>query len=340
MVPVVRTVNGDVPADSIGTVAFHEHLLFDIALPGSGVGVPIDMHNRWQTDYRSNENPANARQQDRAVAAAELSAFAADGGGLLVDQSVIGLGRNPEGQRAASRASGVHVVAATGTYTAPYLHGALVSASEDTLADLFTGEIRDGMDDTDIRAGVIGEIGCSWPLEAVERRALVAAASAQRRTGAAISVHPGCHPDACGQILDILEAAGADLSRVVLCHMDRTYPDGVGIEALLKRGALVEWDFFGVEQSHYWMGDVELPTDRRRLRLIAALAERGFGDRIVLSHDICTCTRMTGFGGHGYGHILRNVAPLMRRMAMPEHLIDRLLRLTPLGLLTLKEIDT
>lgn len=337
MAPIVRTVNGDISADSIGPVAFHEHLLFDIAPPGAGPGAPIAMENRWQTDYRSTENPANARQQDPEIAARELSAFAADGGALLVDQSVIGLGRDPEGQRAASRASGVHVVAATGTYTAPYLNAATAEQSEDALAARFTTEIRDGMDGTGIRAGLIGEIGCSWPLQPVERRALVAAARAQARTGAAISVHPGRHPDACGEILDILEGAGADLSYVVLCHMDRTYPDGTGIEALLERGAVVEWDFFGIEQSHYWMGDVELPIDRQRLRLIAALAERGFADRIVLSHDICTCTRMTRFGGHGYGHILRNVAPLMQRMSMPDVLIDRLLRLTPLGLLTLKE---
>lgn len=337
MAAIVRTVNGDIPADSIGPIAFHEHLLFNIAAPGSGLGAPIDIENRWQTDYRSNENAANARQQDPDIAARELSAFAGDGGALLVDQSVIGLGRDPEGQRAASRASRVHVVAATGTYTAPYLDSVTAGLDEDALAERFTAEIRDGMDCTEIRAGLIGEIGCSWPLEPVERRALIAAARAQMRTGAAISVHPGRHPDACGQILDILEGAGADLSRVVLCHMDRTYPDGTGILPLLERGALVEWDFFGIEQSRYWMGDVELPTDRQRLRTIADLAERGFADRITVSHDICTSTRMTRFGGHGYGHLLRNVAPLMRQMSMPLALIDALLRETPLRLLTLKE---
>ena len=94
------------------------------------------------------------------------------------------------------------------------------------------GEVQGGLDGTEVRAGLIGEIGCSWPLDPVERRALRAAATAQRLTGAAISVHPGRHPDACGQILDVLEGAGADLSRVVLCHMDRTHPDGDGIEAL------------------------------------------------------------------------------------------------------------
>jgi phosphotriesterase-related protein len=171
----------------------------------------------------------------------------------------------------------------------------------------------------------------------MERRALEAAALAQQETGAAISVHPGRDRAACGEILDILGAAGAELTRTILCHMDRTHPDGAGIEALLDRGAVVEWDFFGIEQSHYWMGAVELPTDLQRLRLIRSFAEKGHGDRIAVSQDICTKTRLARWGGHGYGHILRNMPALMRRLDFPERLVAALLRETPLRLLTLRE---
>jgi len=336
---VVRTVTGDVPASSIGSVAFHEHLLFDIVPPGAdrSAGEEITTANRWQVDYRSNDNPENAFQTDRAVAASELAAFREDGGGLLVDQSVIGLARDPEGQFEASQASGVPVVAATGTYTAPFVPAELHDASVDRLAALFIDEIRTGMDGTAIRAGLIGEIGCSWPLEDIERRALKAAARAQAATGAAISVHPGRHRSACGEILDILDAAGADLSRVILCHMDRTHPDGEGIAPLLDRGAVVELDFFGIEQSHYWMDGTELPTDLQRLKLIHGFVEQGHGEQIVISQDICTKTRMKRWGGHGYGHILRNVPALMRRLGFDENLVNALLGATPLRLLTLEE---
>jgi phosphotriesterase-related protein len=295
------------------------------------------MQKRWQTDYLSNKNPANARQTDPDTAIEELRMFAADGGALLVDQSVIGLGRDPMGQKRAAEASGVRVVAATGTYTAPYLSAEIKAMSTSALADLFVSEVSHGIEDTGICAGLIGEIGCSWPLEPVEHCALLAAAEAQQRTGAAISVHPGRHPDACAQILDIIEAGGGDLSRTVLCHMDRTHPDGKGIIPLVERGAVVEWDFFGIEQSHYWMGDVELPTDLGRLRLIKELSHRGYGHQIIISQDICTCTRMTTWGGHGYGHILRNVLPLMDRLSMAPELFNALVRGTPLRLLTLKE---
>ena len=55
--------------------------------------------------------------------------------------------------------------------------------SEDEMADNMVKEIRQGIGDSDVRCGVIGEIGCSWPLTPTERRSLRAAAKAQRETG-------------------------------------------------------------------------------------------------------------------------------------------------------------
>lgn len=337
---VVRTVRGDVPAASIGPIVFHEHLLFDLVRPAERDTVddePITLANRWQIDYRSNENRNNARQRDDFVAAAELTALRRDGGTLLVDQSTYGIGRDPLGQQAASIAASVHVVAAAGTYVAAYLEPEILELDTAELTERFVHEVERGLDGTTIRAGLIGEIGTSWPIEAVERRALEAAAAASLRTGAAISVHPGRHHDAPFAIVNILRAAGADLARTVICHMDRTYPRGERVAELLATGVCVEWDFFGVEQSHYWFGDVELPTDLQRLHLIGALMDDGFEDRVLVSHDICTCTRLTRWGGHGYGHLLRNGPALMRRAGFSDDRIDQLLRRNPLRLLTLAE---
>lgn len=335
---IVRTVSGDVPASSIGRIAFHEHLLFDLVQPAERAAVddpPITAQNRWQIDYRSNENRNNARQTDITVAADELRFFAADGGSLLVDQSTFGIERNPAGLRAAATEAGVHVVAAAGTYVVDYLPADIMAMDEAALTERFVSEVESGLDGSGIKAGLIGEIGTSWPIHPVEQRALVAAAAASRRTGAAISVHPGRHPDAPFAIVDILREAGADLARVVICHMDRTYPDGSRVRGLLQTGVCVEWDFFGIETSHYWFGDVELPTDLQRLHLIGALMSEGWHERLLVSHDICTCTRMTRWGGHGYGHLLRNGPALMKRAGLTPDQIDQLLRRNPLRLLTL-----
>lgn len=335
---IVRTVTGDRPAGDFQAVAVHEHVLFDIAVPGSHAdGTPIDMINRWQIDYRSNETADNARQQDRARAGEELVFTQEDGCDLIVDQTVWGIGRDVAGLAAASRTSGLAVVCATGTYTAAYLGEADRSASAEELAERFVGEIADGIEGTSSRAGLIGEIGCSWPLEAVEERALRAAADAQRTTGAGISVHPGRHPDAPFHVVDILDQAGADLSRTVICHMDRTYPEGSRVAELARTGVMVEWDFFGIETSHYWMADHALPTDRQRLEMIRELFDQGLGDRVLVSQDICTRTRLRNWGGHGYGHLFRNIRPLMARLGFAAAEIDSLLRGNPLRLLALPE---
>ena len=44
-------------------------------------------------------------------------------------------------------------------------------------------EIIQGIGDSGVKCGVIGEIGCSWPLAEVEKKALQAAARAQQETG-------------------------------------------------------------------------------------------------------------------------------------------------------------
>jgi phosphotriesterase-related protein len=344
----IRTVCGDRSAAAFSAVMVHEHLLYDIVPPGLPRDEPeveIVLRERWQIDYLSNRTAANARQTDWRIAADELVGFAADGGDLIVDQSVGGLARDALGLQAAARASGCAVVAAAGTYTAPYLDAATRAADTDTLTARFVEEITVGLDGTDVRAGLIGEIGCSWPLEACERRALEAAARAARETGAGISVHPGRDPRAPFEIVDILGEAGADLSRVAICHMDRTYPEGDegghGPLALARLGVMVEWDFFGVETSHYWMdADVELPTDRGRLRAIRALIDAGLRSRILISHDICTRTRALHGGGHGYGHILRNVVPMMRRLGFTPEDVAHLVRFNPLGLLAMPQAAT
>ena len=339
---IVRTVLGDIDPKAVGSVMFHEHVLFDIVPPGATGDreAEIVAQDRWQIDYCSNKMPANAHQSDTVIAAQELCHFADDGGSLIVDQSVGGLARDPAGLAQVARAAGVHVVAAAGSYTAPFVPAEIMAMDIDALTHRFTTEVTEGLDGTSVRAGLIGEMGCSWPLDPFERRALRAAARAACATGAALSVHPGRAPGACAEILDITDAEGLDPRRVVLCHMDRTHPDGTGIAPLLARGANVEWDFFGIEQSHYWMGEVDLPIDRDRIRLIRRFADAGHGDQILVSHDICTKTRLRHWGGHGYGHILRNIAPLMRQLGVETGLIDRLLRDTPLRLLTLQETTT
>ena len=147
-------------------------------------------------------------------------------------------------------------------------------------------------------------------------------------------MHPGRHADAPAEIVGVLAGAGADISRLVMSHIDRTFFSTEEVLRLADTGCVLEYDFFGIETSYYWFEDSDLPTDYMRLGYILDLIERGHGEQVVVSHDICTKTRLVNWGGHGYGHILRNVIPLMRRKGFTEDEIDTVLVRTPRRLLT------
>ncbi len=163
---------------------------------------------------------------------------------------------------------------------------------------------------------------------------MAAAVAAQRETGAAINVHPGRDADQPQEVADFVVAAGGDIDRVVISHIDRTIFDEDRLLRLADTGCVVEFDLFGVEQSYYAWSDIDMPNDAMRLKLIRALIARGHLERVVISHDICYRTRLTRFGGHGYGHIFSNVVPMMRRRGFDEAEIDAILVGNPRRLLT------
>lgn len=161
-----------------------------------------------------------------------------------------------------------------------------------------------------------------------------AAVVAQQETGAALTIHPGRHAEAPFEIVAFLREAGADLSRTIMDHVERRLFDADSIQRLADTGITVEFDLFGVETSYFSQaGDVDLSSDGIRLSWIRNLIDRGHGERIVISHDICQRTRQKTFGGHGYGHIFRNIVPMMMRRNFSECEIKKILIENPSRLL-------
>ncbi|MBB4123341.1 phosphotriesterase family protein [Martelella radicis] len=331
----VETVTGPIRPETLSATLMHEHVLCDLTpLERRGEDeAEITLQNIFDVNWRPNDYPGNHRLQDEDVAIREARWFGEAGGGTIVDVTTGGIVPDPEGLARVAQASGVNIVMGAGFYTEPFLDADTLSLSEDALFDIMLGQMVDG--ENGIRCGVIGEIGCSWPLTPFEARSLAAAARTQVETGAAITVHPGRHRDAPHEILDILERNGADISRVIIDHMDRTLEEPQ-VLALAQRGCVVEYDFFGIEQSNYWLGILDLPTDWMRIRTLRKLFDAGLGDRVTLSHDICTRGRLQSYGGHGYSHLLRNVVPLMKDRGFAQAEVDQLLVETPRRLLTLQ----
>ena len=338
----VQTVRGLIEPDELGPTLMHEHILWDVTRPEvraraeaeATPEVEITLETVWEVNRRSILDFGNQRNHDHAVALKELIRLRESGGAAIVDLSNFGLEPDPEGLRALSEGSGVTIIQGAGYYVDEYIPEEIKGMSVEAMTAEIVGQVTQGCWGTEVRAGIIGEIGCMWPLRPFERKALQAAAGAQQDTGAAINVHPGRHADAPFEIVKIIAEAGGDPTRLVMSHIDRTFFSTDQVLALADTGCVIEYDFFGIETSYYWFADTDLPTDYMRLAYIRALFDRGFGGQVVVSHDICTKTRMVTYGGHGYGHILRNVVPLMRQKGFAENEIDQILVGTPRRLLT------
>ena len=199
----------------------------------------------------------------------ELQLFKQAGGDTLCDlYDSCGPRLKPASLPRLSRESGVKIVCGTGYYVDSFLSEEVKMMSEDEMADNMVKEIRQGIGDTGVRCGVIGEIGCSWPLTPNEHKTLRAAAKAQRQTGkpitdnntppssllspgAPVIIHTPCSEKAAFEILDVLEAAGGDITRTAMSHLDRTFFNNDTLLKFATRGCYLEFDMFGLETSHY-----------------------------------------------------------------------------------------
>jgi phosphotriesterase-related protein len=240
------------------------------------------------------------------------------------------VGRDPLRLRALAAATGVQIVCGTGFYIRDAHPGWVAGASELELADHMVRELTEGIDGTDVRAGIIGELGTSDPIHDEERRVLRAGAAASRRTGAAITLHLAETARLGHECLGLLEAEGIPLDHVILGHSDGPAPDLAYLTALLERGAYVQFDFFGVTWSNDDLSDhlghyFPPPTpDDETVRVIAELVRRGFARQLLLSHDTCTKTQLLRFGGFGYGHTLRTIVPQLRWQGVDEDDLEAL----------------
>jgi phosphotriesterase-related protein len=121
------TTAGPVPADALGIVLPHEHLLFD----SSGWQTqPLDDHERWvaeagltlETVADLRRSPELSRENlifwDEDLSARELVLFREAGGGTVVDCTLPEMKRDVAAAGRIAVASGVHVIVATGHYVA------------------------------------------------------------------------------------------------------------------------------------------------------------------------------------------------------------------------------
>jgi phosphotriesterase-related protein len=240
---------------------------------------------------------------DWYLAAQELREARNSGCALVVDLTVQGLGPSPSLSVRAANEAGLPVVTAVGRYVVAALAPEQRELSADALADEWIATVENGMDGCAV--GIIGEIGVSRSMHDAEHRSLHAAALTHKNTGLGVNVHiePGYGLGTAHEALDVLESGGADPAKTAISHVDYE-TDLDALIRLARRGCYLEFDLFARSFPPV--------SEQERLRTILSLVEAGYGERILLSQDICMRHSLLRWGGPGYAHLAREIHPELR----------------------------
>jgi phosphotriesterase-related protein len=302
--------------------------LGDLALPDTGVILPHE-----HIFFLSGPQPEPVQVEDVVdVMQPELDKARAAGVAVLVEASSPSLGRRADIIVAVSRAARLPVVVPTGFYLDRSMPEWARAASEEELRDWMVGELVDGTEEADVKAGWIKLAASETGITEQERKCLRAAA----RAGAATDATIGCHSPSgimAREALDIVERSGHRAERFVWIHADHEpwidadpERDWGLREELARRGAWVEFDKIGFTIP----GDDAAPLDTMHIDMIQRMLDVGLGHRLLLSMDrigfVLDCRPGCPTG---YTYLSETFLPKLRKAGVDEATIDKLMRENP-----------
>ncbi len=303
----IQTVLGPIAPHELGITYGHDHLLFQPPSP-----------------FAEQDPDMCLDSVDAGIK--ELNYFKSAGGQALVEMTTVDVGRAPEKMRTLARATGVHIIAATGYNKARFNEHIVAAKSEDELTAEMVRDLIQGMDGTDIRAGVIKGSTSKDVMTATEEKVLAAAAAAHLQTGAPVSTHTEAGTMALEQIA-LLRSLRVKPEHIIIGHLDRK----------------LEWDYqLAIAQTGVYMGYDQISKekywpDARRIEFIRRLSAAGHGGQILLSGDWARKSYWPSYGfgnGPGLTYILWRFVPWMLEQGVARAVIDDLLIHNPARALT------
>jgi phosphotriesterase-related protein len=308
----VETLRGPIDSSALGRVLVHEHIFL------------------MDAEYTLNYRPDFFEDATVAQAAVRLDALKAAGIDTIIDLTVLGLGRHVPSLAKVGQLTDLNIIVSTGLYTfdavpgpfAFYGPGLLHDAPIDPMIDHFVRDIVEGIGGTGIKAG---ELKCAIDKPGLTPgvdRVMRAIAQAHRTTGTPITVHTDPGSRSGLEVQRVLAEEGVDLAHVIVGHCGDT-ADIDYLMMLADRGSILGMDRFGINFSI---------TEEQRIATIAAMAGRGYADRLTLSHD-CACwsdffptveAYNRAMPDHHLLHIGEKVVPALLAAGVGERDIDRM----------------
>jgi phosphotriesterase-related protein len=311
---VVQTVTGPVSADKLGFVLPHEHVC----------AASAGMWDVWPELF-------GGRAEFGRKAAEKLKAVKDEGVDTIVDLTTPDLGRNIRLLAEVSRRSGMQIIACTGCWHDPSM--SLQSRSVEELTDFFIREIEQGIEGSDIKAGVMKLAADQEGVTPVLEKAFRAGARASKATGVPIETHTYAPKRNGEQEAKIFESEGVDPRRVSLGHTDDSLEMDYML-GLIGRGYTLGMDHL----SHGVLAGPPPPGSepylwKARADRVKALIDAGHADRIFLSNDWMfgqsvfptgTLEKLDKNNPDGMLFITRKVIPYLKQAGVSDRAIHEM----------------
>jgi len=289
----IITVNGIIERKDLGFTLSHEHLVMD---------------------FFSYQGSYNDILDDEKMMIWELEHYIRAGGKSLVDCTNIGLKRNPLAIRRIATATNANIIMGSGWYREAVYPAYIRERGPNELADFIVREIELGADGTDVRAGMIGEIGTEKDfISPAQERVFRGSARAQRRTGVSIWTHTTHFGSLALEQISLLQEEGVPTNRIVISHLGDRF-DHEFLRPIAETGVYMSVDNIGYQADGY-------PDDEVRANNITFLVREGYGDQVMMSMDIGSKKFLLSYKGHGFAHLIENFLPRLRARGVTDEQI-------------------
>ncbi len=227
-----------------------------------------------------------------------------------------------------ARATGLNVIMGSGYYVPMSYPSDIREKTTDQITDEIVKDITVGVNNTDIKSGIIGEIGNFSPMDSVQKKILIASAHASIETGASISIHPGNDDRSPYEIVTLLTKEGVPESKIIIGHLSIAFEDRSLLKDLAETGCFLEYDHFGSfeDSSFEYRGITDLiKNDTSQIGIIEFLVENGFRDQVLIAHDVCYKSHYKQYGGKGFDYIITGIIPRLRKHGFSNKDINMML---------------
>ena len=237
----------------------------------------------------------------------------------ITEVTNIGMGRDVNYIKEVSEKSGINVICATGFYKEPFYPEFVYEKNEKELSEKMKNDILKGIDGTDIKAGIIGEIGSSKDIiTETELKVFKSAIIAHLETGVPITTHTSLGTMGHEQV-KLFKEYKVNTDKIVIGHVDLSGNIEYILE-MLYDGVYVEFDTIG--KNNYLPDDI-------RIEMLKEIEKRELIDRVFLSMDITRKSNMEYKGGIGYNYMFNVFIPKLKEAGIKENSIEKMLKINP-----------